>query len=60
MEVGQAIEEQLGPQIKACNRLFRKVGSLRKSGVVSRVSVIGSDKLEGVVDGKKETKWRQI
>jgi hypothetical protein len=38
----------------------RKVGSLRKSGVGSRVSVIGSDKLDDVADDKKETKWRLI
>jgi hypothetical protein len=37
----------------------RKVGSLRKSGVASRLSVIGSDKLEDVVDDKRETKWRR-
>jgi hypothetical protein len=37
----------------------RKLGSLRKSGIASSLSVIGSDKLDDVVDDKEETKWRR-
>jgi hypothetical protein len=32
--------------------------TMRKSGAGSMFSVIGSDKLDDVVDDKKETKWR--